>query len=111
MSTLVNYEMWRRIIGVHTGSCIVTKDAVEKLCDRFIRLWEDRKTYPECNQDIADAQIKAYTFIKDVLTTDKKIKTGDSKDRYYWTKKGSVKEKETINLRTIVQRLLRRFLK
>ena len=84
---LANYEMFRRGIGVKTKDKVVEKKAIKTLCNRFIDLWEQRKKYDDCNKDIANGQIKAYSFIKEVLTGRKKKKYGAMKNRSYWIKK------------------------
>jgi len=77
---LANYEAFRRGIKLGTEN----KKAIKRLCDNFIDIWKRRKKQPNCNQDIADGQIKAYEFMKEVLTGRKKRKYGVLKDKGYW---------------------------
>ncbi len=77
---LADYERFRRGIKLDADN----KKAIKRLCDNFIDLWKRRKQQLNCNQDIADGQIKAYEFIKEVLTGRKKRKYGALKDKGYW---------------------------
>lgn len=91
---LANYEGFRNMIGMKTKDKVVEKEAIKRLCDHFIHLWERRKEYDICNQNIADGQIKAYSFIREVLVGRKKKKYGAMKDRSYWIKKAKQEKKK-----------------
>lgn len=80
---LADYEGFRRDINLDTNN----KKAIKKFCNGFICLWEKRKEQNNCNQDIANGQIKAYEFIRDVLTSKKKRKYGTLKNKRYWINK------------------------
>jgi len=81
---LADYQGWRKMIDVEENTLVVRKKTIKILCNRMIDLWERRKKNKECNQDVAMGQIKAYSFIRDVLATRKRIKKGKIDNRFYW---------------------------